>query len=180
MQRGLNDADPYVRRMVVSWLGSERTQTSRREDLFEQARRDADADVRAAAAQAQQEWDGRERAWPLALWQTWQAGERGKVGLTALTAVTMAAPVLIGVAFLLYFTARLLTYLYQRRWRATAVIPVMAIWVAASYGMFVLYFAAGHAGNLDAGEIAVLAGILWAAIAVYAAVGWGMHYTVRR
>ena len=31
-----------------------------------------------------------------------------------LTAVTVAAPVLIGGAFVLYFMARLLTYVYQR------------------------------------------------------------------
>ena len=62
----------------------------------------------------------------------------------------------------------------------TMAAPVLAIWVAASYGMFVLYFATGRAGNLDAGEVAVLAGIPWAAIAVYAVVGWGKHYAVRR
>jgi hypothetical protein len=40
--------------------------------------------------------------------------------------------------------------------------------------------AAGFAGDLDAGEIAILAGILWGAIAAYGGLGWGMHYAVRR
>lgn len=47
-------------------------------------------------------------------------------------------------------------------------------------GMFMLYFMAGHAGNLKASETAILAAVLWGAIAVYAALGWGMHYAVRR
>ena len=56
----------------------------------------------------------------------------------------------------------------------------MATWVAASYGMFMLYFMAGMAGDLAASKTAILASILWGAIAVYAALGWGMHYAVRR
>ena len=160
VKRGLDDADPYVRRNAVGWLSSDKTRTSERQALFEQALKDPDADVRAAAAQAQQTWEARKRSWPIELWQTWRAGEYGKVGLTILTTVTMAAPVLVCIIFLLYFMARLLTYLFQRRWRAVVVIPVIAIWAADSYGMFVLYFAAGHAGSLDGGEIAVLAGAL--------------------
>jgi len=63
---------------------------------------------------------------------------------------------------------------------AVTVVPVMATWAAASFGMFMLYFMAGHAGNLDTGETAILAASLWRAIAVYTALGWGMHYAVRR
>jgi hypothetical protein len=76
--------------------------------------------------------------------------------------------------------ARLLTYLQQRRWRAAALLPVVGAWATASYGMFVLYFAAGHIGTPDAGETAIVAGVLWGAIVAYAALGWGMHYAVRR
>jgi hypothetical protein len=39
---------------------------------------------------------------------------------------------------------------------------------------------AAHMNNPDAGETAILAGVLWGAIGVYAALGWGMHYAVRR
>jgi hypothetical protein len=92
----------------------------------------------------------------------------------------VALPILICAIFLLYYMARLLTYLQQRRWRAAAVVPVTAAWAAASYGMFMLYFMAAHAGNTDAGETAILTGILWGAIVVYTALGWGMHYAVRR
>jgi len=53
----------------------------------------------------------------------------------------VAPPILICGIFLIYYMARLLTYLQQRRWRAVAVILVMATWVAASYGMVVLYVA---------------------------------------
>ena len=39
---------------------------------------------------------------------------------------------------------------------------------------------AGMSGNLDAGETAILVAILWGAIALYAGLGWGLHYAVRR
>lgn len=179
LERGLKDVDPYVRRMAVSWLSTPAIKTGQRQALFERVREDPHPDVRAAAAREQRQWDARKRAWPIELWKTWQAGEYRKVGLATLTTVTVATPIGIGVIFLLYFTARLLTYLYQRRWRALAAILSMVIWAAASMGMFMLYFAVGHAGDLDAGELSVLVGVLWAAIAAYSGLGWGMHYAVR-
>ena len=128
----------------MDWLNLPKTRASQRQALFEQALQDSDAGVRTIAAQAQQKWNTRKRAWPIELWQTWRAGEYGKVGLTIVTTVTIAAPIVVGIIFLLYFMARLLTYLYQRRWRAVVLIPVIVIWAAASYGMFILYFGAGH------------------------------------
>lgn len=178
--RGMNDPDPYVRSHAVTWLGLPETKASQREALIAAALNDPDPNVRRSAAATQANWDTRKRAWPIQLWQLWQAGERGKVGMRVLIVVTVATPLLICGIFLLYYTARLLTYVQQRRWRAAAVVPVMATWVAASYGMVMLYFMAAHAGNADAGETAILAGVLWAAIAVYTALGWGMHYAVRR
>lgn len=179
IERGMHDADPYVRGNAVSWLALPETKASQREALIAEALDDPDPNVRRAAASTLENWDTRDRAWPVDLWRLWQAGERGKVGMRVLIAVTVAAPVLIGGIFLLYYMARLLTFLQQRRWRAAAVVPVMVAWAVASYGMFMLYFMVGHAGNTDAGETAILAGILWGAIAVYAALGWGMHYAVR-
>jgi hypothetical protein len=46
--------------------------------------------------------------------------------------------------------------------------------------MILLYFVAGHLGRADAREMLLLAGALWTAIALYAGLGWGMHYIVRR
>ena len=180
VKRALDDRDPSVRRMVAGWLASPKIATDQRQVLFTQLQQDPDAGVRAAAVSAQQQWEGRKRAWPAELWQRWRAGEQAAVGLAVLTAVTIAAPVAVGLGFLLYFMARLLTCLYQRRWRALAVLAVMAIWVAASYGMFLLYFMAGHAGGLDTQETLQLAGLLWGATALYAVAGWGLHYPVRR
>jgi HEAT repeat protein len=179
IERGMTDPDPYVRRNAVSWLASPETMASQREAIIAEALNDPDSNVRRSAAATQQNWDTRDRAWPIELWRLWQAGERGKVGMRVLIAVTVATPVLIGGIFLFYYMARLLTYLQQRCWRAAAVVPVMGTWAAASYGMFMLYFMAAHASNPDAGETAILAGILWGAIAVYTALGWGMHYAVR-
>ncbi len=180
IERGMNDPDPYVRSNAVGWLASPETMANQREAFIAEALNDPDPNVRRSAVAAQQNWDTRKPAWPIQLWRLWQSGERGKVGMRVLIAVTVATPVLIGGIFLLYYMARLLTYLQQRRWRAAAVVPVMATWVAASYGMFMLYFMAAHANNPDAGETAILAGILWGAIAGYTALGWGMHYAVRR
>ncbi len=180
-ERALNDADPVVRRHAASWLGSPNLESGKRQALLDKAKQDPDASVREQAVAAQRQWESRQRQWPIKLVQMWRAGEYTKLGLATLTYATIAAPVMIGGAFLLYYMARLLTYLYQRRWRALAVVAVMAIWGLASYGMFMLYFMAGHAGGrLDTRGILLLAGILWAAIAVYAALGWGMRYAIRR
>ncbi len=180
IERGMNDPDPYVRSNAVGWLASPKTMASQREALIAEASNDPDPNVRRFAADAQETWDTRERTWPIELWQLWQAGERGKVGMRILIAVTVAPPVLIGGIFLLYYMARLLAYLQQRRWRAAALVPVIATWAAASYGMFVLFFAAAHISTPDAGETAIMAGVLWGAISAYAALGWSMHYAVRR
>jgi len=180
LERALADPDPFVRSNLVGWLGSPRTATGKRDALLARALADPDANVRRAAEAAQQQWRKRPRSWPVEGWKLWQAGEYKKLGLTALTAVTIAAPVVVGLAFFVYFMARLLTYLAQRRWRALATVAVMALWGTASWGLFLLYFVAGHAHTLDGWQLFQLAGILWIAIALYAGLGWGLHYAVRR
>ena len=180
IERGMSDADPYVRSNAVSWLALPETKASQREEFMAAAAEDPNPDVRRSAVSTQQNWETRDRAWPIELWQLWQEGERGQVGMTMLIAVTVTTPILICGIFLIYYMARLLTYLQQRRWRAATVVPIIAAWALASYGMFMLFFAAGFAGDIDGREIAILAGILWGAIVAYAALGWGMHYAVRR
>jgi len=180
IERGMTDPDPYVRRMAAGWLGSPRVQTSRRQEFIAQALDDPDPAVRASAAAANKDWGSRKRSWAVTLWQDWQAGERKKVGMTILIAVTVATPILICGIFLLYYLARLLAYLLQRRWRVVAVVVVLSAWVTASYGMIMLYFMAAHIGDADTSEIAIVAAALWGAIGAYTALGWGMHYAVRR
>jgi hypothetical protein len=181
LERALADADPFVRANLVGWLFAPRAETSRREALLAKALADPDPNVRRAAGAAQEKWRKRPRSWPVEAWKLWQAGEHEKLGLSALTAVTLAAPIVVGLVFFVYFMARLLTYLYQRRWRALAVVAVMVLWAAAGYGMFMLYFMAAHAGGrLDLVKALQLAGILWGAVALYAGLGWGLHYAVRR
>jgi len=181
LERALADADPVVRANFVGWLGTERIETAARDALLARALADPDPNVRRAAEAAQKTWETRARSWPVEGWKLWRAGEHEKLGIRALIAVTVAAPVIVGLAFLLYFMARLLTYLYQRRWRALAVVAVMAVWVAAGYGMFMLYFMAAHMGSrLDLVKALQIAGILWSAVALYAGLGWGLHYAVRR
>jgi hypothetical protein len=60
------------------------------------------------------------------------------------------------------------------------VLPVLAVWSAASYGMFLLYFAAAHLKWIDPWFIAQGAAVLWAVVALYAGLGWGMHVLIRR
>jgi hypothetical protein len=180
IERGLSDPDPIVRGNSVSWLGSPKTRTGSRQAFIERAMQDPDPDVRATALSAARDYESRKRAWPIELWQLLRDGEFGRVGMTILVGVTVATPILIGVVFLIYFVARLLTYLYERRPRSLAVVGVIAAWIAASYGIFMLYFVAAMAGNSDSGEVAIVAAVLWAAIAAYGALGWGLHYWVRR
>jgi hypothetical protein len=59
-------------------------------------------------------------------------------------------------------------------------LEVIAAWAAASYGMFLVYFTAGHMRIPDLWHALQVAGVLWLAVAVYAAAGWGLHYAVRR
>ncbi len=180
-ERALSDADPLVRRNAAGWLGSPKLASDRRQALLAKAKQDPDPSVRKAAVMAEREWEsGQGEQWPRKLAQMWQGGEYEKLGLTVLTYATIIAPVLIGLAFLLYYTARLLVYAFQKRWRALAVIPVIAVWGVASYGMFMLYFVAGHAGHLNTRDMLLLAGMLWLAVAAYAGLGWGMRYLVRR
>ena len=181
LTRGMDDPDPAVRRNFVASFVSPKTDADAGAALLARAQADSDPTVRRAAEAAQKTRVTRERSWPAEAWKLWQAGEHEKLGIRALTVVTVAAPVIVGLTFLLYFMARLLTYLYQRRWRALAVLAVMAAWAAAGYGMFMLYFMAAHMGsNLDFVKALKVAGVLWGAVALYAGLGWGLHYAVRR
>jgi len=179
--RALQDTDPKVRQSAAGWLASVRSSYDDRQSMIEMALQDPVDSVRAAAAAAQKEWDSQRNAsWPRQLLQMLRDGEFGKLGMSVLTFSTIAAPIVVGGGFLVYYMARLLTYLFQRRWRALAVLPVMAVWSGTSFGMFLLYFAAGHAKSHDPWSIFLLAAVLWTAIALYAGLGWGMHYLIRR
>ena len=181
LTRGMDDPDPAVRRNFVASFVSPKTDADAGAALLARAQADPDPTVRRAAEAAREKWATRERSWPVEAWKLWQSGEYEKLGIRALIAVTVAAPVIVGPAFLLYFMARLLTYLYQRRWRALAVLAVMAAWAAGGYGMFMLYFMAAHmGGNLEIVKALKIAGVLWGAVALYAGLGWGLHYAVRR
>jgi hypothetical protein len=180
LERGLTDADPYVRRHVVSWLGSPRGRYADREIWFERLATDADPDVALSALAAQQQWQGRKRAWPVELWRELRAGEYEQVGRSVVIAITVAAPVVICGIFLVYFVARLLTYAGRRSRRAVVALPVIGLWIAASYGMAWLYFIAAHAYPTELGEFLLLAAILWGVTAVYGGLGWAMHYAIRR
>lgn len=179
-ERGMNDPDAEVRSKVVPWLFLKKTKTSKREVFAARGLEDAEASVRAATLTAQKKWQSRNRSWFTPLREYSAAGEYKQLFLAVFTFLTIAAPVVIAGSFLFYFAARLLTYLQQRRWRALALVPIIGVWVAACYAMFFVYFIAGHAGNLDGDEFTKLAAALWGAILVFTALGWGMHYAVRR
>ncbi|MFW2404875.1 MAG: HEAT repeat domain-containing protein [Gammaproteobacteria bacterium] len=180
IERGIDDPDPIVRANVVGWLGSPKTKTRRRDEFIERGSHDANPDVRAAAASAKVNFESRKRAWPIETWQLLRDGEFGEFGLRILLVLTIGTPVLICASFLIYFMARLLTYLRERRARAIATAGVMLVWVAASYGLGMLFFLAGLSGATDTGDQAIVTAIIWGVIAIYAALGWGLHFLVRR
>ena len=69
VERGISDSDPYVRRNAVSWMGTTKIQTSKRQAFITQTLQDPDPDVSTAAAAARKDWESRERSWPVELWQ---------------------------------------------------------------------------------------------------------------
>ncbi len=180
LERALRDPAAEVRRGAANWIAASDIGSGQKKALFAKLQQDADEAVREAAASSRRAWQASQRNWFDRLIEYWQSGEYARFGIILLTYATIAAPIALCGLFLIYFTARFLTYLYQRRWRALAVLPVVGAWAAASYAMFMLYFMAGHAGNLDTMETLQLAGILWIAILAYSALGWGMHFAVRR
>ena len=166
----LNDNSPTVRQSVFSWVGYPGTKSNIQETLFAKAQQDPNEAVRTAAAKAQKKLKPRSR----------QSRSLKKHILSILAYVTMVVPIIVGGVFLLYYVARLLTYIGQKRRRAIAVIPVIMLWATASLGMFTLYFIAAYSSRSNTLETLQLTGILWVAILVYTALGWGMHYFVRR
>ncbi|MFT4564965.1 MAG: HEAT repeat protein [Gammaproteobacteria bacterium] len=180
LRRGLSDPNPEVRKNIVYWLFSEKTKTRHRQDLIELTLQDTDQSVREAALLEQKKSRSRQSPWWSEIAREWQTGEHTRAALAIATLVTLAAPVFVGGGFLLYFAARFLTYLRQRRWRAVAIVPIVTIWCAACYGMFLLYFIAGHSGNTDVGETAQLIALLWLALGVFTLLGFGLRFFVRR
>lgn len=180
IERGLNDPDSYVRSNAASWLSYAREPSEKRQALHDRALQDPNPDVRQSALAAQQAMGALQRTLPAEIRRLWQRAEHGQVHMKILVAVTVVMPILIGGIFLVYFVVRLVTYLQQRRWRFVAAIPVVAAWTAASYGLYLLYIAAGRTAGLDGDGIVDLAEFLWVMIGAYAALGWLMHYAVRR
>jgi hypothetical protein len=180
LRRGLSDPDPQVRSKISPSLFSERLKISRRQDLIDLALRDPDQSVRDAVLHEQEKSRSRESAWWSGIVRQWRSGEYTRSAMAVATLITIAAPVLIGASFLLYFAARFSTYLRQRRWRAVAIIPLAGISCAACYGMFLLYFIAGYTGDGDVGKTAQLIGLLWLAIGAFTLLGFALRVFVRR
>jgi hypothetical protein len=163
-ERALNDVDPVVRGSAVGWLAGPNRITDRRQALLDKAKRDPDAWVRQIAIETERQLATRQsEGWTARLVAMWQAGEYGKLGLTVLTYVTIAAPVLVGGTFLLYYMARMLAYASQKRWRAR---PSSRSWPSG--------------GPPATACSCFISCSVMPAIAVYAALGWGMHYLIRR
>ena len=180
IELGLADSDPYVRRTTISWLGSPDLHIDRREELIARGQQDSDPSVRSIATASLQQWTGRKRAWPVELWRLWREGERRKVGVRLLFGATVGTPILICLVFALYCVVRVIVLALQKRIRAVVGVLILGVWAAATYGMVILYFLAGHVGDVDSKEMLTVAGVLWGAIAIYGLLGWCLHLVIRR
>lgn len=178
LDQALADPAASVRANAVSWLASDRIRSGRRDALFDRALTDPDPAVQAAAQAARARWQSRERTWPVQLWRELRAGRYGNVLAAGFIVVTLAVPAILALTFPVYVVARGLTQAHERRWRALAAIPVLAVWGGASWAFFMLLFMLAHAGD-SPGTVAKSAAIVWAASAAYAVLAWVLHFAVR-
>lgn len=112
-------------------------------------------------------WDTVWKPVSVSLWQRWHSGEQAEVSLAVLTAVTIAAPVAIGLGFLLYYLARPGRARGHDGWGGGESRDVPAV------------FHGGTCRVLDTQETLRLAALLWGATALAAAAGWRLQYPVR-
>lgn len=92
--------------------------------------------------------------------------------------------VLVAAAFAVYYMLRIVVYVGERRSRALTAGGVMLAWVALTYGMVYLFivgvFAFGHNYLVPIRQQLLIDLVMGGLLLVYAALGWAMHYLIRR
>jgi hypothetical protein len=92
--------------------------------------------------------------------------------------------VLVAAAFAVYYMLRIVVYVGARRSRALTAGSVMLAWVALTYGMVYLFvvgvFAFGHNYLVPIRQQLLIDLVMGGLLLVYAALGWAMHYLIRR
>jgi hypothetical protein len=92
--------------------------------------------------------------------------------------------VLVAAAFAVYYMLRIVVYVGARRSRALTAGSVMLAWVVLTYGMVYLFvvgvFAFGHNYLVPIRQQLLIDLVMGGLLLVYAALGWAMHYLIRR
>jgi hypothetical protein len=92
--------------------------------------------------------------------------------------------ILVAAAFAVYYMLRIVVYVGERRPQALAAGGVMLAWVALTCGMVYLFivgvFAFGHNYLVPIRQQLLIDLVMSGFLLVYAALGWAMHYLIRR
>ena len=170
----------FVQRNVLTWVRSKGLNTP----AVRAALRDMVTDDPPLARERTALLDSLESASRTPLRRFWDAVVEPKnYGGFAFIAVAGLA-IVICVAFLIYFTARLFVYLSARQWRALAAFGIVTVWIGASAALgwgffFGVFVAGGHNSQPPLSAQFSVVGILLLLVGAYALLGYGLRRLVR-
>jgi hypothetical protein len=179
--QALEDDDPAVVTATLDFLRTTQLQGERIDQLIEQHTHAENADVQRSAERTLAQYRKR----PPSMWQRFNASAKDvKHHGVRLYWLLAGIGVLVAAAFAVYYMLRIVVYVSERRSRALAAGGVMLAWVALTCGMvwlfFVGVFAFGHNYLVPIRQQLLIDLVMGGLLLVYAALGWAMHYLIRR
>jgi hypothetical protein len=179
--QALEDKDPAVVSATLDSLRHTPLEDERIERLIEQHTHAENADVQRSAERALAAYRKRSPS----IWERFSASAKDvKHHGLRLYWLLAGIGVLVAAAFAVYYMLRIVVYVGERRSRALTAGGVMLAWVALTYGMVYLFvvgvFAFGHNYLVPIRQQLLIDLVMGGLLLVYAALGWVMHYLIRR
>lgn len=179
--QALEDNDPAVVTATLDFLRTTPLQDERIEQLIEQHTHAENADVQRSAERTLAEYRKR----PPSTWERFSASAKDvKHHGLRLYWLLAGIGVLVAAAFAVYYMLRIVVYVGERRLRALTAGSVMLVWVALTCGMVYLFivgvFAFGHNYLVPIRQQLLIDLVMGGFLLLYAALGWVMHYLIRR
>jgi hypothetical protein len=179
--QALEDDDPAVVTATLDFLRTTPLQDERIERLIEQHTHAENADVQRSAERTLAQYRKR----PPSAWQRFSASAKDvKHHGLRLYWLLAGIGVVVAAAFAVYYMLRIVVYVGERRSRAFAAGGVMLAWVVLTCGMVYLFvvgvFAFGHNYLVPIRQQLLIDLVMGGLLLVYAALGWAMHYLIRR
>lgn len=179
--QALEDEDPAVVTATLDFLRTTPLQDERIDRLIEQHTHAENADVQRSAERTLAQYRKR----PPSTWERFSASAKDvKHHGLRLYWLLAGIGVLVAAAFAVYYMLRIVVYVGERRSRAVAAGGVMLAWVALTYGMVWLFvmgaFSFGHNYLVPIRQQLFIDLVMGGSLLVYAALGWAMHYLIRR